>query len=153
MVTGVPFCKRENNMRFLPSFGFERAFGQAEAAFLQNAHRRDVMSGHTGAERPPLFQAKKRGERFAGNASSPKCAVEPIADLAFPVAQKTSDVPRYLPIGDDSLCQSGLIRQDLCPMLVELSPFARTEYNHRDGHGISLVFKKERQVGRCDIAQ
>ena len=65
------------------------------------------MFGHTGEEWPPLFQAKKRGERFAGNASSPKCAVDPIADLALPVAQKTRDASRYLPIGYDSLCQSG----------------------------------------------
>ena len=84
----VALCKRENNMRFASSLGFliERGFGQTEAAFLQNAHRREVVSGYTGAEWPPLFQAKKRRERFAGNASSPKCAVDPIADLALPVA-------------------------------------------------------------------
>ena len=120
---------------------------------MQNAHRRDVVSGDTGAEWPPLFQANKRRERFAGNASSPKGAVDPIADLAVPVAQKTGDVPGYLPIGYDRLCQSGLIRQDFCPMLVEFTPFARTEYNQRHRDGISLVFKEEGQVARLDIAQ
>src|SRR5205085_10199144 len=104
------------------------------------------------AERPPLFQAKKRRECFAGNTSSPQGAVDPIADLALSVADKTGDVSRYLPIGYDRLCHRGLVRQDLCPMLVELPALARTEYNHRDGHSISLMFKKEGQVGRFDIA-
>jgi hypothetical protein len=108
--------------------------------------------GHAGAEWPPLFQAKKRRERFAGNASPPKRPIEPIADLALPVAQETSDVPSYLAISDDRLCQSGFIRQDLCPMLVELIPLARTEYNERHCHGISLMFKEEGQVARFDIA-
>ena len=110
------------------------------------------MWGHTGVKGAPLFEAKKSGERCAGNASSPKCAVDPVADLAFAAAQKTRDMPRYLPISYDSLCQSGLIGQDLCPMRVKLRPFARTEYNHRHGHWISLVFKKEGQIARFDIA-
>ena len=37
-------------------------------------------------------------------------------------------------------------------MLVELSPFARTEDNQRYRHWISLVFKKEGQIARFDIA-
>ena len=37
-------------------------------------------------------------------------------------------------------------------MRIELSPFARTKYNQRHGHGISLMFKKEGQVARFDIA-
>ena len=37
-------------------------------------------------------------------------------------------------------------------MLVELTPFARTEYNQRHGDRIALVFKKEGQVSRFDVA-
>lgn len=37
-------------------------------------------------------------------------------------------------------------------MLFELLSFPRTEHNHRHGHGISLMFKKEGQVAGFDIA-
>lgn len=110
------------------------------------------MWGHTGAEWAPLLQAKKCRERFAGNASAPEGAVDPIADLALTIAQKTGDVSGYLTISDDGLCQSGFIRQNFCPVLVELIPFARTKHHQRHGDGISLVFKKEGQVGRFDVA-
>ena len=110
------------------------------------------MAGDTGAEGPPLFQVKKSRERLAGDSSPPQGAVDPIADLALPVAQETGDVSGYLPIGYDGLCQRSLIRQDLCPMLVELRTFARTEDDQRHGYRISLVFKKEGQVGRFDVA-
>lgn len=110
------------------------------------------MFGHPGIERPPLFEAKKRRERFAGNASPPEGAVDPIADLALSVEEKTGDVSCDLPIRYDCFCHIVLIRQDLCPMRVELFPLAGTEYNHRHRHGISLVFKKQGQIARFDIA-
>ena len=151
---GMTLCKLENNMRFASGLGFliGRGFRYAEAAFLQDAHRPDVVFRDTGDQWPSLFEAKKGSERFAGNASSPKGAVEPIADLAFPVAEKTGDVSRDLPVGYDGLSQTALIRQDLGPMRVELGPVAGTEYDHRDRDGISLVFKKDGQVARFDIA-
>ena len=111
------------------------------------------MGGHTGVEWPALFQAEKLSERFAGNATPPKFAVDPLADLAFPISPKTADVPRDLAIGYDCLFQAGVVCQDLCPVLVEFSFIARTEYDHRDRHGISLMFEKDGQIVRFDVAQ
>ena len=137
-------------MRFAGELGFpiDRARAQGEATFLQDAYRRNVVGGYTGVEWPPLFQAEKRSERFAGNATPPKCAVDPVADLAFPISPKTADVPRDLAIDYDCLFQTGVVRQDLYPVLVEFRFVARTEYDHRDGHGISLMFEKDGQVVR-----
>ena len=86
---------------------------------MQDAYRRNVVRSYAGIERPALFQAKEGGKRLAHNAAPPKCAVDPVADLAFPVPPKTTDVSGYLAVSYDCLFQTGVVRQDLGPMLVE----------------------------------
>src|SRR5262245_16749744 len=101
------------------------------------------MRSYAGVERATLFNAKKRRERLAHNAATPKCAVDPVTDLAFPVAPETTNVSGDLAIGYDCLFQAGVVGQDFGPMLVELRFVARTEDYQRHGHGISLVFEKD----------
>src|SRR4051812_4397229 len=110
-------------MRFVGGLGvlIGRALAYGEAALLQDAYRRNVVPGHAGVERPLLFQAEKGSERLAHNATSPKCAVDPVADLALPVSPEAADVSGYLAIGYDCFFQAGVVHQDLGPMLVEFS--------------------------------
>ena len=63
---------------------------------------------------------RKRRERFAHDATPPKCAIDPWPNLVLPVPPKTTDVPGYLAIGYDRLFRT-FVRQDLGPMLVEFS--------------------------------
>ena len=57
------------------------------------------MLCHARVKRPDGFKAKESGERLGGHAAAPKGAVDPIADLSFPVRCPTANVSDYLMIG------------------------------------------------------
>ena len=111
------------------------------------------MGRYAGVERARLFQAQESGEGFGRDAAAPEGAVDPVADLSFSVRRPTQNVPGDLAVGDDRLYQTGIVREDLLPVLIERSPIARTEGDHRYGDGVALVFEEQRQVVRFDIAQ
>ena len=141
--------------RLADAFGFliNRALAHSEATFFQDAHRGNVVRGHTGVEWPLLFQAEEGRESPGHNATPPKCAPDPVADLAFPVTPLTADVSGYLAIGHDGLFQAGVVREDLCQCSSNsaLSRERNTTIRHR--HGISLMFEKDGNIARFDVAQ
>ena len=57
------------------------------------------MLRHPRVKRPGLLQAEESGERLGGHAAAPKGAVDPIADLSFPIRCPTANVSDYLMIG------------------------------------------------------
>ena len=105
-----------------------------------------------GVKRARLFQAQESGEGFRRDAAAPEGAVDPVADLSFSVRQPTPNVPGDLGVGDDRLFQTGIVREELLPVLIERGTIARTKCDQRHGDAMSLVLKEERQVIRFDIA-
>ena len=110
------------------------------------------MFRHTGVKRSRLFQAQESGESLGRDATAPKGAVDPVADLAFSVRRPAADVPGDLVACENRLCQILLVGQKFRLMLMESFPLARIKRDHCHGHGVPLVFKEERQVARFDIA-
>ena len=89
--------------------------------------RARVVFGHASVKAAGLLEAKEDGERCRRHTAAPKGAVDPVADLALPFRQLTPNVPGDLAVCDDRLCQQGVVRQRLLPVLIERGPIARTE--------------------------